>query len=210
MFSVIALIYAVLNMQFIYNIPDNRAIEYWYLSITDSSISWFFAISTLYASYYAKGQLKWLAKITIIWAITVTIVTLPVWEWEVIGFLAQHYITFVLYMALLISLVYTTIKEKNSSLGLVTACIFIYMLGGFYDLTHVCQSACKIFQIRGGNNVQKFPPQYVTIRCFSRRTLECFTWTSFTKSAGGIGFNNRAFLPSPATWAFLGQRCASI
>lgn len=137
LFSVIALIYAVLNMQFIYNIPDNRAIEYWYLSITDSSISWFFAISTLYASYYAKEQLRWLANIAIVWAITVTIVTLPMWEWEVIGFLAQHYITFVLYMALLISLVYTTIKEKNSSLGVVTACIFIYMLGGFYDLTHV-------------------------------------------------------------------------
>ena len=132
-----ALIYAVSNMQFIYNIPDDRAIEYWYLSITDSSISWFFAISTLYASHYAKTQLRWLVNVAILWAVTVTLVTLPIWKWEVIGFLIQHYVTFALYIVLVVSLAYAAIKEENTNLGVITVCILIYMLGGFYDLTHV-------------------------------------------------------------------------
>jgi hypothetical protein len=125
LFFVVALIYAVSNMQFIYNIPDDRTIEYWYLSITDSSISWFFAISTLYASHYAKTQLRWLVNIAILWAVTVTLVTLPIWKWEVIGFLIQHYVTFALYIVLVVSLAYAAIKEKNSNLGVITVCILI-------------------------------------------------------------------------------------
>ncbi len=73
----------------------------------------------------------------------------------------------------------------------------------------ICQSACKTFQFRGGNSVQKFPPQCVTLRHFSRRLLECFIWTPFTKFASGIGFKNRVFQPSPARWVFLDPQCAS-
>lgn len=137
LFFIVSVIYAISNMQFIYNIPDDRSIEYWYLSITDSSISWFFAASTIYAARYAKANLNWVVNVVILWVVTITIITLPLWSWQVIGFLLQHYITMFLYAFLVALLVYVSIKEKNTTLAGITLCITIYLAGGFYDLTHV-------------------------------------------------------------------------
>lgn len=137
LFFIIAVIYTISNMQFIYNLPDNRSVEYWYLSITDSSISWFFTASTIYAARHTKANLTWVVNIVILWALTITIVTLPIWNWQVIGFLLQHYITMFLYVLLMMVLIYVSIKEKNYTLAGITLCIIIYMSGGLYDLTHV-------------------------------------------------------------------------
>jgi|GEM_PF-1414904 len=137
LFFIISVIYAISNMQFIYNLPDNRSVEYWYLSITDASISWFFTASTIYAARYTKANLIWVVNIVILWALTITIVTLPIWDWQVIGFLLQHYIAMFLYMLLMMVLIYVSIKEKNYTLAGITLCMSIYLAGGFYDLTHV-------------------------------------------------------------------------
>ena len=44
-----------------------------------------------------------------------------------------------------------------------------------------CQTACKTFQIRGGNSVQKFPPPCVILRRFCRRYLECYLQVNSSK-----------------------------
>jgi len=71
------------------------------------------------------------------------------------------------------------------------------------------------------NSVQNFPdsgwkqrPIVSTPLCnhpvFRRRYLECFTWTSFTKSAGAIWSRSRRFPPSPGRWESRGLRYAGI
>lgn len=137
LFFIVAVIYAISNMQFLYNIPDTRAVEYWYGSIVDSSISWFFALSTVYALRFTRAGLGWLSNLLILWALINTLITLPIWEWQAMGFLLQHYITMFLYVFALIVMGVVSYRERNYPLASITLCIVIYILGGLYDLTHV-------------------------------------------------------------------------
>lgn len=137
LFFVIALIYLVCNMQYMYNASGDGAIYSWYQTITDASISWLMAISTIYASYYAKTNLRWLVNLAAGWAVLITVTTMPVWQEAVISFLLQHYATLLLYIGIVIVVIFKAIKEKNGYLAVISACIVIYLAGGAYDLAHV-------------------------------------------------------------------------
>ena len=72
-------------------------------------------------------------------------------------------------------------------------------------LFDMCQTACKTFQIRGGNSVQKFPPPCVILRRFSWRYLECITLILSSKFADAIQLVIKAVLEKVARLESFGR-----
>lgn len=129
--------YFVCNLQYIYDIQDNDTYSLWYGSIVDSATSWFLVLSTMYILGLSQKQYPSVKFIAYSTAILLSVVTLPAWKWNASALILQHYINMILIAGIGGLLFYRSVVEKNSMLRLLSASLWIAILGFMHDLTYM-------------------------------------------------------------------------
>ncbi len=129
--------YFVCNLQYVYDIPDNDIYSLWYGSIVDSATSWFLVLSTMYILGLSQRQYPSVKFIAYSTAIFLSVITLPAWKWNASALILQHYINMILIAGIGGLLVYRSVVEKNAMLRLLSASLWISILGFMHDLTYM-------------------------------------------------------------------------
>lgn len=129
--------YFVCTLQFVYDIPDNDTYSIWYGSIVDSSTTWFIVLASMYILTLSKRKfpkVKFLAYFT---TILISIITLPVWQWNASALIFQHQINMALIIGIAGLLLYLSIVEKNTNLRLLTISLWLLVSGGIHDIGYM-------------------------------------------------------------------------
>ena len=129
--------YFVCTLQFVYDVPDNDTYSLWYGSIVDSSTTWFIVLASMYILSLSKRKfpkVKFLAYFT---TILISIVTLPMWQWNASALIFQHQINIFLIIGIAGLLLYLSVVENNTSLRLLTISLWLLVAGGIHDIGYM-------------------------------------------------------------------------
>ena len=89
-------IMGITNFQYIHEFTGFDTLSRWYSFVVDVCFDWVLVFNFLFAFEYQKIQLPRWRTALIAYAGTVTLVTLPIWNWGINGMMAQYTGTFVL------------------------------------------------------------------------------------------------------------------
>jgi signal transduction histidine kinase len=90
-----AISWAIGNTQYLGDFEDDFT-SAWFGVLNDSAISWLICFLTLFAFQFAERRSPRLELLVILYAVAITVLTLPVWGWAVQGLIFQHYVDLLL------------------------------------------------------------------------------------------------------------------
>lgn len=167
--------YFVCTLQFVYDIPDNDTYSLWYGSIVDSSTTWFIVLACMYILSLSKRQfpkVKFLAYFT---TILISIITLPLWQWNASALIFQHQINMTLIIGIAGLLLYLSVVEKNTSLRLLTIALWLLVSGGIHDVgymsSHLSPDSFWVF------GYSSLPFMFIFIFMLQRSYIETYKLT---------------------------------
>lgn len=137
LFFATSVAYFICNLQFVYDVSSNEKYSLWYGSIVDSATSWFVVLSAMYILRLSKKQYPRIKNIAYSTAVLMSIVTLPLWNWNASALILQHYVNIFLIVGVGALLIYRSVVEKNTYLRLLTASLWLLILGGLHDITYM-------------------------------------------------------------------------
>ena len=122
------------NLQFFTDFSKNEEISHWYGALVDVAVSWLLVLAYLFALRFDHRRFPRIEKLLMIYAVSMTLITLPVWNWEVTALLLHHYLDLALAIGMTGLLTWLAFKGG----GLESRLIFVGILSlpvlGAHDL----------------------------------------------------------------------------
>jgi signal transduction histidine kinase len=146
----------VANTQYFGDFRD-PATSLWYGALNDAAITWVLPLVTMFALRFVRRRLAWLETVLVFNAAAATILTLPIWRWQLLGVIAQHYVTLALAFTTFSVLTWLAVREGDRSFRLIVGSIWLMQLFGLHDVFYLTSQ-------RAPDHVHLFP--YATFFVF--------------------------------------------
>ena len=98
LFSVNALLWSLLNLQYFYDFTGQDRLSDWFGAAMDVSISWAIVFNLLFSFEFEAIKAPRFRSALVLYACLSTIVTLPLWQWDKNALLLQHYCSLAAYV----------------------------------------------------------------------------------------------------------------
>lgn len=136
-----ALAFFICNLQFFHNVSDNASLYLWYNAVVDASVSWVLMLIFLFAFRFDHRHFPRIEKALLLYTLAVTLVTLPVWDWEKSALLLQHWLNIGIGIGIACLLTWLSLRKASLEFRLIAMSIWILMLFGLYDIAFVSSQA---------------------------------------------------------------------
>lgn len=93
-----ALIWSISNLQFSFDVTGHDALSRWFGSAMDSSITWMVVLSFIFAIDLEKINVPRTKAALLLYAVLSTLITLPLWGWQMQALLLQQYFNIAAYL----------------------------------------------------------------------------------------------------------------
>lgn len=124
----------VCNCQYFYNPLNNEALFTWYNAIVDSSVSWVLALVFFFALRFNRHHFPRFEATLVMCALTVTLITLPIWGWQKNALLLQHYFNVAVALGMLGFVSWLSLTKPSVEQHAITGSVWILALFGIHDL----------------------------------------------------------------------------
>ncbi len=91
----------------------------------------------MYILQLSKRQFPKVRFIAFTTTILISVITLPIWQWNASALIFQHYINTILIVGIAGLLVYLSVVEKNNNLRLLTIALWLLVIGGMHDIGYM-------------------------------------------------------------------------
>jgi signal transduction histidine kinase len=99
LFSVNALLWSLINLQYFYDFTGQDLLSEWFGAAMDVSINWAIVFNLLFSFEFEGIKAPRFRSAMVLYACLSTLVTLPLWQWDKNALLLQHYCSLVVYVA---------------------------------------------------------------------------------------------------------------
>ena len=132
-----ALFVVVCNMQYIYEFSYSDIRSAWYGSLVDASSSWLFLSFFIFALRFNKLDYPKAEGLLTLATLANTLLTLPLWDWQVSALRLQHYTMVVASLHVICILTWLAIKHRSLSHILFCLGIWMFLVTGVHDVTYL-------------------------------------------------------------------------
>lgn len=122
------------NLQFFTDFSNNEEISRWYGALVDVAISWLLALVYLFALRFDHRPFPRIEKLLIIYAVGMTLITLPIWNWDVTAMLLHHYLDLAIAIGMTGLVTWLAIKGGGLEFRLICVGISTLPVLGAHDL----------------------------------------------------------------------------
>jgi signal transduction histidine kinase len=133
MLGLTALAWFVTNVQYFGDFNDPLA-SLWFGAVVDVAAAWLLCFITSFALTFDQIRRPRLEKALLGYVVAATLVTLPIWKWQMYGLVFQHLINFALAMSIFGFLTWVAFRQRNTDYKLVMCTIWTPTLFGLHDL----------------------------------------------------------------------------
>jgi signal transduction histidine kinase len=126
----------VSNLQFTHDISSNDALSMWYGAIVDAGTSWLFLTFFTFALRFNKLRYPKTELCLLAFTVLNTVLTLPLWDWQVNALRLQHYITILIYIQMVGLFTWLAIKHRTVETLLFCLAIWVLLLTGLHDISY--------------------------------------------------------------------------
>lgn len=134
---VMAVSLIVCNLQFTHDVAYSAIRSQWFGSLVDSAISWVFLSFFIFVQRYVGASYPKITALLAFFTALNTLLTLPIWGWQVHAILLQHYILLATYGLVMILLTWLAVSQKSKEAIIFCISIWIMLLGGLHDLSRM-------------------------------------------------------------------------
>lgn len=129
-----SLAWGIFAIQFFRDIDSSSAGAQWFAAIVDSSASWMFLLMYLFALRIAKWPLPRFVPLMLGYALADTVLTLPVWHWQVTGFLFQHWLHIAFYLFICLHVSWLAVRRFRKEILVLSLSLWGCIASGIHDL----------------------------------------------------------------------------
>jgi signal transduction histidine kinase len=136
-----AVFVVVCNLQFIYDFSYNDTWSAWYGSLVDASSSWIFLTFFIFALRFNKLDYPKAENLLIVITVVNTLLTLPLWGWQVNALRLQIYIMMAAYVQ--VAAIFTWLALTRRTLEHILFCLGVWtlLITGIHDVTYLTSRA---------------------------------------------------------------------
>jgi signal transduction histidine kinase len=131
-----ALAWFVANTQYLGDFLDDQASQ-WFGFLNDNAIGWSLAFLCLFAMQFARERSPRLEVLLITYAAGMTIITLPIWQWDAGGLILQHYFDLAVAFSAFGYLSWQAIRSDSHEFRVSMAAIWSMPLMGVHTLFYL-------------------------------------------------------------------------
>jgi len=124
----------VCNCQYFYNPMNNETLSLWYNSIVDSSVSWVLVLVFFFTLRFKRRHFPRFEAALVAFALTITVITLPVWDWQENALLLQHYFNIAGCIGMTGFVTWRSVKTSSLEEHAVTGSVWLLTLFGIHDI----------------------------------------------------------------------------
>lgn len=128
-----ALAWFIYCLQYFFDFSDTDIGLKWYAVLVDSAISWVVVFSNLFAFRFCERRFPKLEKFLILYAASITLITLPIWSWHVNGLILQHTIDLMVGIPMELFILWLAFRHGSLEFRLLAAAIWSITLLGMHD-----------------------------------------------------------------------------
>ena len=129
----------VCNLQYVVAIPNSQRVAEWYAAIVDASISWVMLLIYLFALRFDVKRYRWVEWALQIFVVGITLVTLPVWNWQADDNVLQQSCNVVVGFAVTALITWRAMVVRRIELAMLSAALWLTLIFGAHDVALVSQ-----------------------------------------------------------------------
>ena len=151
------------NLQFTHDVAYSEVRSQWFGSLVDSATSWVFMSFFIFVQRYSGITFPKMTVALAIFTSASTVLTLPLWDWQVYALRLQHYILLFIYSSVLFILTWVAVRYRRRENLLFCLAIWILFLTGMHDLSFMTAQLLpdQIFLFPFGALVLFFVAEYL-------------------------------------------------
>jgi signal transduction histidine kinase len=123
------------NLQFTHDIAASQTASQWFGSLVDSATSWVFLSFFIFVQRHSGSEFPKATVLLALFTAANTLLTLPVWNWEVYGLLLQHYVLLVIYGCVVAMLTWIAARSRSFENNLFCIATWLMLLAGLHDVS---------------------------------------------------------------------------
>jgi signal transduction histidine kinase len=132
-----AVFVVVCNIQFIYEFSYSDVKSAWYGSLVDAASSWICLTFFIFALRFNKLNYPKAEAALLMVTVANTVLTLPLWDWQVNALRLQQYITMVSYLQVLGIFTWLAVSRGRVQYILFCLAVWTLVITGFHDVTYL-------------------------------------------------------------------------
>jgi len=134
--AIAAIAWAIGNAMYFGDFLDDDA-SLWFGALTDAATSWMMCTLALFAMHFDTERWPRLEVGLVAYAVLMTVLTLPVWNWDVYGLSLQYYTTLAIFLAVLGYFTWRAIARGSHEFRVITTAIWSIPLMALHTLYFV-------------------------------------------------------------------------
>jgi signal transduction histidine kinase len=127
----------VCNLQFIYEFSYSDVKSAWYGSLVDTASSWIFLTFFIFALRFNKLNYPKAEVALVLVTVANTVLTVPLWNWQVNALRLQHYVMMISYVQVLGIFTWLAITRRRVQHILFCLAVWTLVITGFHDVTYL-------------------------------------------------------------------------
>jgi signal transduction histidine kinase len=136
-FAVSALAWFIFDIQYVYDISADTTAAKWLATAVDSALGWAFAGLYIFVLRIEERREVMAERLLIGYAAFVSLITMPVWNWQVNAFLLQHYCDVAILVGVACRITYFGVLSGRTETRALAIASWGLIVIGIHDLIYV-------------------------------------------------------------------------
>lgn len=136
-FAVSALAWFIFDIQYVYDISADTTAAKWLATAVDSALGWAFAGLYIFVLRIEERREVMAERLLIGYAAFVSLITMPVWNWQVNAFLLQHYCDVAILIGVACRITYFGVLSGRTETRALAIASWGLIVIGIHDLIYV-------------------------------------------------------------------------
>lgn len=129
------------NLQFTHDFSADLQVVAWYNFVVDAATNWLFMLFVVFVLRFQQLRLPGFESGLTLFTVAITLVTTPLWDWQVNGLRLQHYAVLALYLGVAMWLTWRAAVLHGFDHILFCGAMWFFMVSGWHDLTYLTSHA---------------------------------------------------------------------
>lgn len=125
------------NLQYFVEFSFDDTASRWYGALVDASITWVMTLCYFFAFRFDNRRYPWIERALIATAAGLTLITLPIWNWQVTALQLQHHINLIIGVGVTGFITWLSFRGGNREFKIISLSLWSLAIFGGYDLTHL-------------------------------------------------------------------------
>lgn len=128
--------WVIFALQFFQDIDSDATGARWFAAIVDASPSWMFLLMYLFALHITSHSYPRIVSLMACYVVADSVLTLPVWNWQVNGFLLQHWLHIVFYLFICLHVSWFVVQVRRTDVLVLCVALWGCIFAGIHDLMY--------------------------------------------------------------------------